>query len=171
MPKYNSLAEVQCNVYLILICSELARISCGWHLKLDQFASIVDFLTAICYREQSLEQLQAFEEEVKGRSKGKYIILQFCIPSFLPSFLPFFFPKPLSFYCVVASFHPFFPHPFLPSFLPSLDPHTNICSFLPTFLSNLPIIFYLFFSYVIILKNYIFVNFIATKLLRYLLCI
>ena len=75
VPKYNSLAEVKFNVYLILICSELARISCGWHLKLDQFASIVDFLTAICYREQSLEQLQAFEEEVKGRSEGKYIIL------------------------------------------------------------------------------------------------
>lgn len=50
--------------------SELARISCGWHLKLDQFASIVDFLMAICYREQSLEQLQTFEEEVKCREKG-----------------------------------------------------------------------------------------------------
>jgi hypothetical protein len=50
--------------------SELAKSTCGWHLKLDQFASIVDFLTAICYREQSIEQLQAFEEEVKGRGKG-----------------------------------------------------------------------------------------------------
>ena len=52
--------------------SQLAKITCGWHLKLDQFASIVDFLTAICYREQSMEQLQAFEEEVKGRGKGLF---------------------------------------------------------------------------------------------------
>ncbi|XP_028390648.1 uncharacterized protein LOC114515562 [Dendronephthya gigantea] len=50
--------------------SGLAKITSGWHLKLDQFASIVDFLTAICYREQSIEQLQAFEEEVKRRGKG-----------------------------------------------------------------------------------------------------
>lgn len=49
---------------------KLAELSCGWHLKLDQFASIVDFLTAICYREQGVEYLEAFEAEVKGRSKG-----------------------------------------------------------------------------------------------------
>lgn len=49
---------------------QLAELSCGWHLKLDQFASIVDFLTAICYREQGVEQLEAFEAEVKARSKG-----------------------------------------------------------------------------------------------------
>jgi len=49
---------------------QLAELSCGWHLKLDQFASIVDFLTAICYREQGVEQLEAFEAEVKTRSKG-----------------------------------------------------------------------------------------------------
>jgi hypothetical protein len=35
----------------------------------------VDFLTAICYREQSMEQLQAFEEEVKGRGKGLFQIM------------------------------------------------------------------------------------------------
>ncbi|CAH3174471.1 unnamed protein product [Porites evermanni] len=49
---------------------QLAELTCGWHLKLDQFASIVDFLTAICYREQGVEQLEAFEAEVKSRSKG-----------------------------------------------------------------------------------------------------
>ena len=49
---------------------KLADLSCGWHLKLDQFSSIVDFLTAICYREQGVEHLEAFEAEVKGRSKG-----------------------------------------------------------------------------------------------------
>ncbi|CAH3134969.1 unnamed protein product [Porites lobata] len=49
---------------------QLAELTCGWHLKLDQFASIVDFLTAICYREQGVEQLEAFETEVKSRSKG-----------------------------------------------------------------------------------------------------
>ena len=48
----------------------LAELTCGWHLKLDQFASIVDFLTAICYREQGVEHLEAFEAEVKARSKG-----------------------------------------------------------------------------------------------------
>lgn len=49
---------------------QLAELSCGWHLKLDQFASIVDFLTAICYREQGVEYLEAFEAEVKARSTG-----------------------------------------------------------------------------------------------------
>lgn len=43
---------------------QLAELTCGWHLKLDQFSSIVDCLTAICYREQGVEQLVAFEEEV-----------------------------------------------------------------------------------------------------------
>ena len=43
---------------------QLAELTCGWHLKLDQFASIVDCLTAICYREQGVEHLEAFEDEV-----------------------------------------------------------------------------------------------------------
>ncbi|XP_048584326.1 uncharacterized protein LOC5507494 [Nematostella vectensis] len=49
---------------------QLADITCGWHLKLDQFASIVDFLMAICYREQGLDSLQVFEDEVRGRGPG-----------------------------------------------------------------------------------------------------
>lgn len=49
---------------------QLAELSCGWHLKLDQFSTIVDFLTAICYREQGMESLQTFEDEVRGRGSG-----------------------------------------------------------------------------------------------------
>ena len=47
---------------------QLAEFTCGWHLKLDQFSSIVDCLTAICYREQGVEQLEAFEDEVTSIS-------------------------------------------------------------------------------------------------------
>ena len=36
----------------------LASITDGYHLHLDQFASIVDFIMAICFREQSMDQLQ-----------------------------------------------------------------------------------------------------------------
>ncbi|XP_020893701.1 uncharacterized protein LOC110232824 [Exaiptasia diaphana] len=49
---------------------QLAELTCGWHLKLDQFSTIVDFLTAICYREQGIESLQTFEDEVRGRGSG-----------------------------------------------------------------------------------------------------
>lgn len=49
---------------------QLAELSCGWHLKLDQFSTIVDFLTAICYREQGMDHLQTFEDEVRGRGSG-----------------------------------------------------------------------------------------------------
>ena len=36
----------------------LADLTSGFHLHLDQFASIVDFLMAICFNEQSTEKLQ-----------------------------------------------------------------------------------------------------------------
>ena len=45
----------------------LATLTDGYHLHLDQFSSIVDFIMAICFREQSMEQLQAFEDEVRNR--------------------------------------------------------------------------------------------------------
>jgi len=48
----------------------LASLTEGYHLHLDQFASIVDFIMAICFREQSLDQLQMFEDEVRGRGSG-----------------------------------------------------------------------------------------------------
>ncbi len=37
---------------------ELASLTNGYHLHLDQFASIVQFIMAICFREQGMEQLQ-----------------------------------------------------------------------------------------------------------------
>ena len=36
----------------------LAHLTNGYHLHLDQFASVVDFMMAICFREQSMEKLQ-----------------------------------------------------------------------------------------------------------------
>lgn len=45
----------------------LATLTDGYHLHLDQFSSIIDFIMAICFREQSMEQLQAFEDEVRSR--------------------------------------------------------------------------------------------------------
>ena len=38
----------------------LADLTCGYHLHLDQFASIVDFLMAICFNEQSMDKLQVY---------------------------------------------------------------------------------------------------------------
>ncbi len=36
----------------------------GFHLQMDQFSSVVNFMLAICYREQGDVQLQNFETEV-----------------------------------------------------------------------------------------------------------
>ena len=36
----------------------LADLTSGYHLHLDQFSSIVQFIIAICFREQSVDQLQ-----------------------------------------------------------------------------------------------------------------
>ncbi len=52
---------------------ELAEKSGGFHLSLDQFASITDMLLAICYKQSSDVKLQAYEAEVvkEGRlSRG-----------------------------------------------------------------------------------------------------
>ena len=46
----------------------LADLSNGYHLHLDQFASIVDFLMAICFKEQSLDKLQVCPK--MGGEKG-----------------------------------------------------------------------------------------------------
>ena len=43
---------------------EMATLTDGFHLFLDQFSSIVNFMMAICYREQGLDQLQVYENEV-----------------------------------------------------------------------------------------------------------
>jgi predicted DNA-binding WGR domain protein len=44
---------------------ELARISGGFHVPLDQFSYITDMVLAVCYRQTGPEQLQRYEEEVK----------------------------------------------------------------------------------------------------------
>jgi predicted DNA-binding WGR domain protein len=48
---------------------ELARISGGFHVPLDQFSYVTDMVLAVCYRQSGPEQLQRYEEEVstKGR--------------------------------------------------------------------------------------------------------
>jgi predicted DNA-binding WGR domain protein len=48
---------------------DLARISGGFHVPLDQFSYVTDMVLAVCYRQSGEEQLQRYEEEVttKGR--------------------------------------------------------------------------------------------------------
>lgn len=43
---------------------ELAHKSGGYHVSLDQFASITDLIIAICYQQQGPAQLQGYEQEV-----------------------------------------------------------------------------------------------------------
>lgn len=42
---------------------ELANLTDGYHLHLDQFSSIVQFILAICFREQSLDMLQVLTSQ------------------------------------------------------------------------------------------------------------
>ncbi|TRY63933.1 hypothetical protein TCAL_10895 [Tigriopus californicus] len=44
---------------------QVARQTNGFYIKLDQFSSIVNFIMAICYREQGPQQLENFETEVR----------------------------------------------------------------------------------------------------------
>jgi predicted DNA-binding WGR domain protein len=44
---------------------DLARISGGFHVPLDQFSYVTDMVLAVCYRQTGPEQLQRYEEEVK----------------------------------------------------------------------------------------------------------
>ena len=56
----------------------MAALTDGFHLFLDQFSSIVNFMMAICYREQGLDQLQLYEDEVSldiCRKYSKYFTL------------------------------------------------------------------------------------------------
>jgi hypothetical protein len=48
---------------------ELADKSGGFHLNLDQFSAITDMILAICYKQSSDVQLQAYEAEVKGQGR------------------------------------------------------------------------------------------------------
>eukprot|EP01137_Pigoraptor_chileana_P030862 Opistho-2@17907 len=44
---------------------DLAQMTGGVYLELAQFSTVLDFILSICYRENSLEQLQQFENEVQ----------------------------------------------------------------------------------------------------------
>lgn len=46
---------------------DLATLTDGFHLRLDQFSSIVNFMLAICFREEGGDTLDNYENEVKGK--------------------------------------------------------------------------------------------------------
>jgi predicted DNA-binding WGR domain protein len=48
---------------------ELARISGGFHVPLDQFSYVTDMVLAVCYRQTGEEQLQRYEEEVTTQGR------------------------------------------------------------------------------------------------------
>ncbi len=48
---------------------DLARISGGFHVPLDQFSYVTDMVLAVCYRQTGEEQLQRYEEEVKTQGR------------------------------------------------------------------------------------------------------
>lgn len=49
--------------------TEIANKSGGFHLNLDQFAYITDMFLAICYKQSSDDQLQAYEQEVINQGR------------------------------------------------------------------------------------------------------
>ncbi len=48
---------------------ELARLTGGFHVPLDQFSYVTDMVLAVCYRQTGEEQLQRYEEEVKTKGR------------------------------------------------------------------------------------------------------
>jgi predicted DNA-binding WGR domain protein len=48
---------------------DLARISGGFHVPLDQFSHVTDMVLAVCYRQSGEEQLQRYEEEVTTQGR------------------------------------------------------------------------------------------------------
>ena len=48
---------------------ELATKTDGFHLHLDQFSSIVNFMMAICFKEEGGDTLDNYEAEVVGGTK------------------------------------------------------------------------------------------------------
>jgi hypothetical protein len=48
---------------------ELARKSGGFHISLDQFANVTDLVLAVCFQQNSDEQLGRYEEEVRGQKR------------------------------------------------------------------------------------------------------
>lgn len=50
--------------------SQIAAVTNGYHLFLDQFSYIKDMIQAICYRQYDTTQLENFEQEMQSRSGG-----------------------------------------------------------------------------------------------------
>jgi len=50
--------------------SQIARMTNGYHLFLDQFSYIKDMIQAICFKQYDPDQLKSFEAEVQGRAGG-----------------------------------------------------------------------------------------------------
>jgi predicted DNA-binding WGR domain protein len=48
---------------------ELARISGGFHVPLNQFSYVTDMVLAVCYRQSGEEQLERYEEEVQTQGR------------------------------------------------------------------------------------------------------
>ncbi len=48
---------------------DLARISGGFHVPLDQFSHVTDMVLAVCYRQSGEEQLQRYEQEVTTQGR------------------------------------------------------------------------------------------------------
>lgn len=46
---------------------ELATLTDGFHLNLDQFSSIVNFMMAICFKEEGGDTLDNYEDEIKNK--------------------------------------------------------------------------------------------------------
>jgi hypothetical protein len=62
---------VQClnRKYATKFYEELAQQSGGFHIDLEQFASVTDMVLAVCYKQASDEQLQRYEQEVKSQGR------------------------------------------------------------------------------------------------------
>lgn len=48
---------------------EIAHVTGGFHLQLDQFSAVTDLLLAICYKQQGGDFLQRFESEVESQGR------------------------------------------------------------------------------------------------------
>lgn len=48
---------------------EIAKKTGGYHLTLDQFSSVTDLIMAICYKQESPEALQRYEQQVQDRGR------------------------------------------------------------------------------------------------------
>ncbi|KAK3602915.1 hypothetical protein CHS0354_039331 [Potamilus streckersoni] len=61
--------QVDGSAYATYFYREMAEVTGGHHLKLQEFSSIFSFLMAICYKEGSPDLLPNFEAEVRAQNK------------------------------------------------------------------------------------------------------